>query len=155
MHIRNEHARSISRSALEVFDALEGVGTENDQIWPAPSIPFERTPGPLRVGVTHERHGIIQGVLDELDRDRRLVWRLDQRFVKGTHGFEIRETATGCHVSHVLDAELAWWFVPVWLLKVQAVHDRILERLLDRLDSPDQQVAVASAAGSSGGTRLA
>lgn len=144
MQIRNEHARSISRSALEVFNALEGVGTTDDRIWPAPSIPFERTPGPLRVGETRERHGIIRGVLEELDRNRILVWRLDQPFIKGTHGFEIRETETGCHVAHVLDAKLAWWFVPVWMLKVQAVHDRILERLLDRLNSLDEQPTTIS-----------
>ena len=34
---------------------------------------------------------------------------------------------------HMLDADLAWWFVPVWIVKVRAVHDRILERLLQRL----------------------
>lgn len=134
MHIRNEHARSISRSAAEVFRALEGIGTDGDRIWPAPSIPFERTPGPLTVGKTQERHGIIHATLHELERNRRFVWRADQPFVKGTHGFELTETDTGCHVVHVLDATLAWWFVPVWILKVRGVHDRILERLLDRLE---------------------
>ncbi len=133
MHIRNQHARLIERPASEVFGALEALGTGDDTIWPAPSLPFERTPGPLRIGETRERHGIIRAVLDELHPDRRLVWRADQPFIKGTHGFEITETATGCHVVHVLDADLAWWFVPVWILKVRAVHDRILERLLRRL----------------------
>ncbi|MGB5364837.1 MAG: hypothetical protein WBN14_01120, partial [Polyangiales bacterium] len=65
MHIRNEHARSISRPASDVFEALEAIGTEGDPIWPAPSIPFERTPGPLRVGETEERHGIIRATLHE------------------------------------------------------------------------------------------
>jgi len=135
MHVRNEHARLIARPASEVFRALAAVGTEDDRIWPAPSMPFERTPGPLRVGETRERHGIIRAVLDELDPDRRLVWRADQRFMKGTHGFEITETATGCRVVHVLEGDLAWWFVPVWVLKVRGIHDRILERLLQRLDT--------------------
>jgi hypothetical protein len=134
MHIRNEHARLISRPASDVFEALEAIGTEGDPIWPAPSIPFERTPGPLRVGETEERHGIIRATLHELERNRRFVWRADQPFVKGTHGFELTEADTGCRVVHVLDAKLAWWFVPVWILKVRGVHDRILERLLDRLE---------------------
>lgn len=135
MHIRNTHARQVGRSASEVFAALESVGAEGDTIWPIPSMPFERTPGPLRVGETRERHGIIRGVLAELQTDRRLVWRADQSFLKGTHGFEITETPGGCQVTHVLDADVAWWFVPIWILKVRPIHDRILERLLERLDS--------------------
>lgn len=83
MHIRNEHARLIARPASEVFSVLEAVGTEDDRIWPAPSVPFERTPGPLRVGETRERHGIIRAVLDELDPDRKLVWRARARWRPG------------------------------------------------------------------------
>ena len=140
MHVRNEHSRLIARPASEVFRALEAVGTEDDRIWPAPSIPFERTAGPLRVGVTRERHGIIRAVLDELEPNRKLVWRADLPFMKGTHGFEITETTTGCHVEHVLDGHVAWWFAPVWILKVRAIHDRILERLLERLENTPTRV---------------
>lgn len=136
MRIRNQHTRSIARAPREVFEDLERVGTDDDSIWPAPSIPFERTPGPLRVGETREQHGIIRAVLDELDPDKKMVWRADLSFLKGTHGFEITETPSGCDVAHVLDAKLAWWFVPVWVLKVREIHDRILERLLDGLESP-------------------
>jgi len=135
MHIRNEHVRWIPRPASEVFGQLEAVGTEGDTIWPAPSIPFKRTPGPLTVGQTREHHGIIRAVLDELLPGRRLVWRADQAFIQGTHGFEVTETADGCNVAHVLEADLAWWFVPIWVLKMRAIHDRIVERLLQRLDA--------------------
>ena len=135
MHVRNTHAREVARSPAEVFAALEAVGTEHDRVWPVPSMPFERTPGPLRVRETRERHGIIRAVLVELEPERTLVWRANQPFLKGTHGFEITETATGCHVTHVLDAHLAWWFVPVWVCKVRAIHDRILERLLEGLET--------------------
>jgi len=144
MHIRNTHRRWIARPAAEVFSALETVGTKDDRIWPAPSMPFERTPGPLRVGETRESHGMIRAVLDEFDPGRRLVWRADQSFLQGTHGFEVIETDTGCRVEHVLDADLAWWFVPVWVLKVRAIHDRILERLLQRLESERDQKPLSS-----------
>lgn len=141
MHIKNVHVRSIARSPNEIFDDLERMGTDRDTVWPAPSMPFTRTPGPLRVGETEERHGIIRAVLDEIALDQKLVWRANQPFIDGTHGFEITETSNGCEVSHVLDAEIPWWFVPAWLLKVRAVHDRILERLLDRLElAPEQHV---------------
>ncbi|MGB8332184.1 MAG: hypothetical protein WCE62_18820 [Polyangiales bacterium] len=135
MHIRNEHGRRVARPAAEVFGELEAVGTKTDRLWPAPSIPFERTPGPLEVGKTRERHGIIRAVLEELRPGQRLVWRADQPFIKGTHGFEVRETDDGCHVAHVLDADLAWWFAPVWTMKMSEIHDRIVEGLLARLDA--------------------
>jgi len=134
MHIRNEHARAISRPGYEVFRALEHVGTEGDDLWPAPTIPFQRTPGPLVVGETRERHGIIRAVLSELEPGRKLVWRADLPFLEGTHGFEVTETASGCEVAHVLEADLAWWFVPIWFLKVRSIHDWILERLFDGLE---------------------
>ena len=136
MHIKNTHVRSIPRSPHEVFADLERMGTDGDTIWPSSSITFERTPGPLRVGKTNERHGIIRAVLDEVTPDRRLRWRAEQSFIRGTHGFEVIETSTGSDVAHTLDAKLAWWFVPVWIFKVRGVHDRILEALLDRLESP-------------------
>lgn len=142
MRVLNTHARLIARPASEVFAALAAVGTEGDQLWPVPSMPFERTPGPLRVGTTKERHGIIRAVLDELEPNRKLVWRADQPFIWGTHGFEITEVDQGCHVSHVLEGHVAWWFAPVWALKVRAIHDRILERLLDRLDTQTSTGAV-------------
>jgi len=138
MHIHNKHARKIPRPAAEVFDSLAELGTSTDSLWPAPSMPFERTPGPLTVGVTYESHGIIRAVLDELDPGRRLVWRADQSFLKGTHGFQVTPTATGCELEHVLEADLAWWFAPVWRLKVRAIHDRIVERLLDRVEAAAQ-----------------
>ena len=137
MRIKNEHVRSIPRPPQEIFDALVRVGTDDDSVWPAPSIPFKRTPGPLRVGQTKERHGIIRAVLGELDPCKKMVWRADLSFLKGTHGFEITETSSGCDVAHVLDAKLAWWFVPVWFVKVRKIHDWILEALLDRLESPE------------------
>lgn len=137
MHVHNKHARTFSRPAEEVFGSLAELGTPADALWPAPSIPFERTPGPLRVGFTRESHGIIHAVLDELEPGRRVVWRADQPFLKGTHGFEVTPTAAGCYVEHVLDADLAWWFVPVWGVKVRAVHDRIVERLFDRIEATD------------------
>jgi len=134
MRIRNVHARSIDRPAAEVFHDLERLGTDEDTVWPAPSMPFQRTPGPLRIGLTHERHGIIHAVLDEFEAGRRMVWRADQPFLTGTHGFELTETPRGCDAKHVLEADLAWWFVPVWLLKIASIHDRVVEGLLDRLE---------------------
>lgn len=134
MRIRNVHARSINRPAADVFRDLERLGTEEDTVWPAPSMPFQRTPGPLRVGVTRERHGIIRAALNEFEPGRRMVWCADQPFLRGTHGFELTQTPSGCYAAHVLEARLSWWFAPVWVFKIASIHDRIIEGLLDRLE---------------------
>ncbi|MGB5809327.1 MAG: hypothetical protein WBG86_02280 [Polyangiales bacterium] len=143
MRIRNVHTRSINRPAADVFRDLERLGTEEDTVWPAPSMPFQRTPGPLRVGETRERHGIIRAALNELEPGRKMVWRADQPFLQGTHGFELTETASGCSVEHVLQANLSWWFAPVWIFKIASVHDRIIEGILDRLE-PSSSVSTPS-----------
>lgn len=133
MHVHDTHGRHIARPAADVFRDLENLGTDDDRVWPAPSMPFWRTPGPLRVGVTVERHGIIRAALCEYVPGRRMMWRADQPFLQGIHGFELTVTDGGCYAEHVLEAETAWWFAPIWRVKVSAVHDRIVEGLLDRL----------------------
>lgn len=141
MHINNRHGRSVRRPASEVFADLEKIGTDDDRVWPAPSIPFVRTAGPLRVGETKERHGTIRAVLADVRPNRAIIWRIDQPFLQGTHGFEIEETPGGCRVVHTLVAKLAWWFIPVWFLNFRRIHDKILEQLLDRLaEAPKPKV---------------
>lgn len=134
MRVLNIHERRVSRPLADVFSDLEALGTVADRIWPDPDIPFRRTDGPMRVGVTQERHGALRAVLDSYEVNRRIVWRADQRFLRGTHTFEVEPAADGnTLIRHVVRIDVAWWFSPIWRLYVSRVHDRILERLLDRL----------------------
>jgi hypothetical protein len=134
MHVVNTHERLISRPLGDVFDDLVALGTPADRIWPEPGMPFQRTVGPMQVGVTRERHGAIRAVLDAYEVNKHIVWRADLGFLRGTHAFEVQEAGAGATlVRHVVRADLAWWFAPVWHLYVSGTHDRILEGLLDRL----------------------
>lgn len=134
MRVVNIHERLVSRPLAEVFDELVALGTAADRIWPEPKMPFRRTDGPMRVGITQERHGALRAVLDTYEVNQRIVWRADLSFLRGTHSFEVQEAGRGSTlVRHVVRIELAWWFGPVWWLYVSGVHDRILEGLLDRL----------------------
>ena len=134
MHVVKIHERLLVRPLAEVFHELTALGTAADRIWPEPQMPFRRTDGPMRVGVTRERHGAIRAVLDAYEENRRIVWRAELRFLRGVHSFEVQDVGRGVtRVRHVLRIRLAWWFVPVWRVYVSGVHDRILERLLDRL----------------------
>lgn len=134
MKLVTTHERLVPRTPAEVFGDLAALGTAADRIWPEPKIPFRRTAGPMRVGVTREQHGGIHAVLDAYEPNERIVWRADLRFLRGTHAFEVQDAGNGgTLVRHVIRANLAWWFGPVWRLYVSGLHDRILEGLLDRL----------------------
>ncbi|MBV8062837.1 MAG: SRPBCC family protein [Nevskia sp.] len=137
MKVLNVHERRIARPLGEVFGELAALGTERDRIWPEPRMPLRRTPGPMRVGTTRERHGGIRAVLESYQENTRIVWRVDLPFLRGTHAFEVRQLGQGSTlVRHTVDARLPWWFAPVWRLRIAGLHDRILEALLDRLAAP-------------------
>ncbi len=137
MQIHCAHQRRVVLTTAQAFSALEALGTPSDTIWPAPRMPFRRTPGPMRVGVTEERHGIIHAVLDRYEPGKAIVWRARVPFLSGTHGFEVATAPDGgALVEHRLEAKLAWWFVPVWVLRISGIHDRLIRALLARLDPP-------------------
>jgi len=134
MKLLNTHERQVQRPLPEVFGELVALGTPQDRIWPEPRMPFRRSEGPMRVGVTRERHGGIRAVLDVYRENERIVWRANLAFLRGTHAFEVRDLGNGSTlVRHEVRAELPWWFAPVWRLRIGALHDRIVEGLLDRL----------------------
>jgi hypothetical protein len=134
MQVLNTHERRVSRPLEAIFDDVVALGTAEDRIWPEPAMPFRRTAGPMLVGVTRERHGAIRAVLDVYEVNRRIVWRADLGFLRGTHAFEVQDAGAGVTlVRHVVRADLAWWFAPVWHLYIGGAHDRIVEGLLDRL----------------------
>lgn len=134
MHVLNTHERLVSRPLPEVFNEVVALGTAADRIWPDPNMPFLRTGGPMRVGVTWERHGGIRAILDAYEVNAYIVWRADMGFLRGTHSFEVQEAGSGgTLVRHTIRANLAWWFGPVWRFYVSGIHDRIMEGMLDRL----------------------
>jgi hypothetical protein len=134
MNLVNTHERILMRTREAVFNDLVALGTDADRVWPDPTMPFRRTEGPMRVGITQERHGAIRAVLDAYELHTRIVWRAQHSFLQGTHTFEVQDVGNGCtRARHVVRARLAWWFAPLWWLYVGGVHDRIIERLLDRL----------------------
>lgn len=136
MKVLNTHERLVPRPLPEVFSELVALGTSADRIWPEPKVPFRRTEGPMTAGVTKERHGAIRAVLETFEENRRIVWRAELSFLRGVHAFEVQAVEPGYTlVRHVVRARLAWWFAPVWQLWVSAIHDQIVEGLLDRLAS--------------------
>ena len=132
--VLNAHERRLSRPLAEVFADLAALGTAQDRIWPEPRMPFRRSDGPMRVGVTRERHGFVRAVLDRYRENECIVWRTELSYLRGTHAFEVRGLDDGgTLVRHEVRARLAWWFAPSWWLTITRLHDRVVEALFDRL----------------------
>lgn len=143
MNVLNTHERLVSLPLLEVFDELVALGTPADHIWPDPKMPFRRTDGPMRVGVTRERHGAFRAILDTFEVNERIVWRSDMRFLRGVHSFETQEVEGGfTRVRHIVRINLPWWYGLIWRFYVSGIHNRIMEGLLDRLASLHEQNVV-------------
>jgi hypothetical protein len=79
--------RVFSGTKRRIFQLLTDMGTSADAVWPYASQPFMRTPGPLTEGRTEEWHSGLHAVLAEVVPEERIVWRIDNEGVDGTHGF--------------------------------------------------------------------
>jgi hypothetical protein len=142
MNVLNTHERLVSLPLPEVFNELVALGTPEDHIWPDPNTPFRRTDGPMRVGVTRERHGAFRAILDTFEVNERIVWRAEMNFLRGTHSFEVQEGERGfTRVRHMVRINLPWWYGLIWRFYVSGIHNRIMEGMLDRLASQRGQNA--------------
>ena len=132
--MKNRHERLLLMDAKSVFQLLENMGTENDRIWPSQQIPFRRTRGEMKIGFTKESHGIIKAVLSEYKKNDRIVWSADLPSLKGTHGFYLEAIGENeTKITHFLSAMLSWWFWPLWYLKIEKIHNRIIEGIFDKI----------------------
>ena len=82
------YERTFSGTTRRIFELLTDLGTSGDRIWPFASQPFMRSPGPLTPGVTEEWHSGLHAVLQDVEPEKRIVWRIDTEGVDGTHAFE-------------------------------------------------------------------
>ena len=85
------YERTFSGTTRRIFQLLTEMGTSADAIWPFASQPFIRSAGPLTPGVTEEWHLGLHSVLDDVEPERRIVWRIDNDGVDGTHGFSLEQ----------------------------------------------------------------
>lgn len=128
------HERTVTGTARRIFQLLTELGTSQDAIWPFPSQPFMRSAGPLTPGVTEEWHGGIHGVLDEVEPERRIVWRIDTEGLEGTHAFELEPDGRRVTVRHRLHATLDDMQGRLLWRRTQDQHDRAIQGMFDKLE---------------------
>ena len=99
--------RTFSGTAKRIYQLLTEMGTSGDAIWPFASQPFMRSAGPLTPGQTEEWHLGLHAVLESIDPEKSIVWRIDNDGVNGTHGFTIVQDGKKTTVTHRVLAELS------------------------------------------------
>jgi hypothetical protein len=127
------HVRTFSGTKRRIYQLLVEMGTAGDAIWPYASQPFMRSPGPLTPGRTEEWHSGLHAVLDEVVPEDRIVWRIDNEGVDGTHGFYIEQEQRGTKLTHKMIATLSDSDGRMLWRRLEDVHNRTMEALFDKI----------------------
>jgi hypothetical protein len=127
------YSRTFSGTARRIYQLLAEMGTSGDAIWPFAAQPFMRTSGPLTVGTTEEWHLGMHSILAEVVPEERIVWRIENDGVTGTHGFFLTHDGKKTVVTHQTVAELSDTDGRMFWRRLQDAHERAIDGLFDKL----------------------
>jgi hypothetical protein len=127
------YERTFSGTAKRIFQLLTEMGTSADAIWPFASQPFMRSPGPLTPGQTEEWHLGLHAVLETVEPEKSIVWRIDNEGVDGTHGFFIDQAGKKTTVTHRIVAQLSDTDGRLLWKRLEDGHERAIEGLFDKM----------------------
>jgi len=124
MKIDNAHERVVAGTPEQVAALVADL----DAIWPTD---IARAPRYFGDGV----YAASPMVWEEVARAHaaRAFRVIHPPELEAEHWFEIRETPTGTLLRHVISGEARAEFAELWRTRLEAIHDRILEALLDRV----------------------
>ena len=125
--------RAFSGTKRRIYHLLEEMGTSGDQIWPFASQPFMRSPGPLSPGKTEEWHLGIHAFLEENVHEERIVWRIENEGIEGTHGFYLSTEGKTTTVLYRIDALLSDTDGRLFWRRFEDQFERSTEALFDKL----------------------
>jgi hypothetical protein len=127
------YERTFSGTARRIFQLLSEMGTSGDAIWPFAAQPFMRSAGPLNPGTTEEWHLGIHAVLESVEPEKSIVWKIDNEGVEGTHGFFLAVDGKKVTVTHRFTAELSDTDGRLFWKRYQDAHERAIEGLFDKM----------------------
>ncbi|MFN2461991.1 MAG: hypothetical protein ABR591_15140 [Candidatus Velthaea sp.] len=127
------YSRSFNGTVRRIFQLLTDMGTSGDAIWPFASQPFMRSSGPLVAGTTEEWHLGMHAVLESVEREKHIVWRIDNEGVDGTHGFYLTADGKKIVLTHRTIATLSDVEGRMFWRRIQDAHERAMEGLFDKL----------------------
>jgi hypothetical protein len=131
--LRVARERVFSGTKRRIFQLLTDMGTSADAVWPFASQPFMRTPGPLDTDRTEEWHIGLHARLSEVVPEERIVWRIDNEGVDGTHGFYIDSVEKKTRVTHRVEATLSDMEGRLLWRRIEDLHERTIEALFDKM----------------------
>ncbi|GAC1417690.1 MAG: hypothetical protein NVSMB64_27510 [Candidatus Velthaea sp.] len=128
------YSRSFNGTARRIFQLLSEMGTSADAIWPFAAQPFMRSSGPLTVGTTEEWHLGFHALLDGVEPEKSIVWRITEvEGVDGTHGFYLGVEGKKVTVTHRIVATLSDTEGRMFWKRAQDAHERAIDGLFDKL----------------------
>jgi len=127
-------SRSVSGTPRRIFQLLAEMGTSGDAIWPFASQPFMRSAGPLTPGTTEEWHLGFHSVLEDVVPEQKIVWRIDNEGVDGTHGVYLSTDGKKQKIEHRIVATLSDTEGRMFWKRVQDAHERAIDGLFDKLE---------------------
>lgn len=130
----NFHGRVVRRPPAEVFRRLGRLGSGLDDLWPIPALPM-RTEGRLAVGV-RASHGASRYACVAVEDGRSIAWHFTMELMHGVHTYAMDVDASGTYVEHVIDGAVSGIMLARWKDAIGPFHDWIIERLLERLETP-------------------
>jgi hypothetical protein len=131
--LNEKHERTFNGTRRRIFHLLSDMGTSNDTIWPFASQPFMRSPGPLEPGRTEEWHIGLHAILEEVVPEERIVWRIQNEGMEGTHGFYLSGDAKKTTVTHRIEATLGEPEGRMLWRRIEDANDRSMEGLFDKI----------------------
>ena len=123
----------MSGTRRRIYQLLVEMGTSADAIWPFASQPFMRSSGPLEPGRTEEWHGGIHAMLEDTVPEERIVWRVLNDGVEGTHGFYLSDEGKKTRLEHRFEATLSDSDGRMLWRRIEDQHERTIEALFDKI----------------------
>ena len=133
IELHEARTRAFHGTKRRIYHLLEEMGTSGDLIWPFASQPFMRSPGPLVPGRTEEWHLGIHGVLEEAAPEERIVWRIKNEGIDGTHGFHLSTEGKQTVLLYRVDAMLSDTDGRLLWRRFEDQFERSTEALFDKL----------------------
>lgn len=134
--IRNVHERELPVPAADVAALLDRLGGPDDALWPAPAWPPMVLDRPLAVGAAGG-HGPIRYRVTAYEPGRMVEFTIAPGLgLRGTHTFLVEAAGPSRTVlRHVIEGRADVIGRLRWTLAVRALHDAVLEDLLDRAEA--------------------
>ncbi|MDE2483241.1 MAG: hypothetical protein KGN02_13770 [bacterium] len=131
--LRESRSRAFHGTKRRIYHLLEEMGTSGDQVWPFASQPFMRSPGPLTPEKTEEWHLGMHALLAEAVPEERIVWRILNDGVAGTHGFYLTTEGKATTLEYRIEGALTETDGRLWWRRFEDAYERSTDGLFDKI----------------------